>query len=249
MPAHDWSRIPAGLFHEFHQSWSVRLKDALNQGVLPEGYYALVEQRLQGPEPDIIAVETAHLSAPGGNGSTTLTAPPKTQIVTRLETDKQAYARRANRISIRHPLGDVVAIIEIISPGNKESRNALRAFVQKTTQLIWQGIHVLIIDLFPPSKRDPQGIHGIIVEEYQDTPFMLPAGKPLTLVSYESDNQITAYVEPLAVGDDLPPMPLFLAPGNHVLANLERTYMETWEASPQPLKQFVTSEQSSTTAD
>ena len=59
MPAHDWSRIPAGLFHEFHQSWSVRMKDALNQGILPDGYYALVEQRLQGPEPDIIAVETA----------------------------------------------------------------------------------------------------------------------------------------------------------------------------------------------
>jgi len=218
------------------------MKDALNQGILPDGYYALVEQRLQGPEPDIIAVETAQPHDAGSSGSATLTAPPKTQIVTRLETDKQAYARRANRISIRHPLGDVVTIIEIISPGKKESRHAIRSFVEKTTQLIWQGIHVLIIDLFPPNKRNPQGIHGIIVEEYNDTPFVLPACKPLTMVSYESNSQITAYVEPLAIGDTLPAMPLFLAPGNHVLINLERTYMETWEVSPQPLKQMVTSE-------
>ena len=30
MPIHDWSRVPSGLFHDFHQSWSIRIKDALN---------------------------------------------------------------------------------------------------------------------------------------------------------------------------------------------------------------------------
>ena len=42
MPIHDWTRVDAGLFHAFHQSWSVRIQDALNAGVLPKGYYALV---------------------------------------------------------------------------------------------------------------------------------------------------------------------------------------------------------------
>lgn len=23
MPLHDWTRVPAGLFHDFHQSWSM----------------------------------------------------------------------------------------------------------------------------------------------------------------------------------------------------------------------------------
>ena len=43
MPIHDWTRVPSGLFHEFHQSWSVRIKDALNIGPLSNGFYALVE--------------------------------------------------------------------------------------------------------------------------------------------------------------------------------------------------------------
>ena len=48
MPIHDWARVPAGLFHDFHQSWSIRIKDALNAGLLPRGLSALVEQR-SGP--------------------------------------------------------------------------------------------------------------------------------------------------------------------------------------------------------
>jgi hypothetical protein len=35
MPIHDWTRVDAGLFHDFHQSWTVALCNALNSGVLP----------------------------------------------------------------------------------------------------------------------------------------------------------------------------------------------------------------------
>ena len=31
MPIRDWSRVPSGLFHDFHQSWSIRIKDALER--------------------------------------------------------------------------------------------------------------------------------------------------------------------------------------------------------------------------
>ena len=44
MPLHDWSRIPAGLFHDFHQTWSIQIKLAMNAGILPRGPSALVEQ-------------------------------------------------------------------------------------------------------------------------------------------------------------------------------------------------------------
>ena len=49
MPIHAWSRVPSGLFHDFHQSWSIRIKDGLNSGRLPKGVAALVEQRA-GPK-------------------------------------------------------------------------------------------------------------------------------------------------------------------------------------------------------
>ncbi len=45
MPLHDWSGIPAGLFHDFHQTWSIQIELALNAGILPKGLSALVEQR------------------------------------------------------------------------------------------------------------------------------------------------------------------------------------------------------------
>ena len=44
MPVHDWSRVFAGAFHDFHLAWMAELRNALNGGILPENYYALAEQ-------------------------------------------------------------------------------------------------------------------------------------------------------------------------------------------------------------
>jgi hypothetical protein len=54
----------------------------------------------------------------------------------------------------------------------------------------------------------------------------------LTLVAYESSVTVRAYVEPVAVGDDLPDMPLFLEPGAHVPVPLEATYRSAFAAVP-----------------
>ena len=152
MPLHDWTRVPSGLFHHFHQSWSIRIADALNAGRLPEGTIALVEQRSGPRDPDVLAIE-----ARAGRGRFDVEAaglatmePPVTQIVHR--SDKEIYAGRANRIVIRHHLGRIVAVIEILSPGNKDTRAALRDFVDKTAQFLREGIHVLVADLFPPTR-------------------------------------------------------------------------------------------------
>lgn len=57
MPIHDWIRVYAGLFHDFHQSWSIRIKDALNAGILPRGLTALVEQKTPWRAPDVLTVD------------------------------------------------------------------------------------------------------------------------------------------------------------------------------------------------
>jgi hypothetical protein len=44
MPIHDWTRVDAGLFHHFHQEWTVTLCNALNAGKLPPDYFALLAQ-------------------------------------------------------------------------------------------------------------------------------------------------------------------------------------------------------------
>jgi hypothetical protein len=239
MPVHDWTRVDAGLFHDFHQSWTVALRNALNAGVLPSEYFALVEQRIHGPIPDVLSLKLAsdpEKPIPAGGGCVAVAA-PRTRLIRRKEAD--VYADKANRITVRHRHGDVVAVIEIVSPGNKGSRAELRAFVEKSADLIRQGIHLLVIDLFPPGRRDPQGLPKAIWDEFQEEDFDLPPDKPLSLAAYDAGPERVAYVEPIAVGDVLPDMPLFLKPAHHVLAPLEATYQSTWGLFPAPLKSLL----------
>jgi hypothetical protein len=58
MPIHDWTRIDSGAFHDFHQRWTLTLSNALNQGILPDGYFAMVEQRVGAPIADVLAQVT-----------------------------------------------------------------------------------------------------------------------------------------------------------------------------------------------
>jgi hypothetical protein len=240
MPIHDWTRVDAGLFHDFHQDWTIELRRALNAGRLPPGFIALTDQRAGGPIPDVITLRRGPASAAkheSGGGLAVAAAPPKARFVDEVEED--TYARRANTIRIHHRHGQIVAVIEIVSPGNKNTRTALRAFVRKAADLLWQGVHLLIVDLFPPSERDPQGIHKAIWDEVAERPFTLPPDKPLTVVAYRAAPTKTAYIEPVAVGDELPSLPIFLTEDDYVPAPLEETYRASWAAYPADLKELL----------
>ena len=65
---------------------------------------------------------------------------------------------------------------------------------------------------YSPTSRDPGGIHKAIWGEFEDEDFSLPADKPLTVAAYSAGAVKTAYVEPVAVGDDFAEMPLLLEP-------------------------------------
>ncbi len=239
MPIHDWSQVPAGLFHHFHQHWSIEIAATLNRGGLPKGIAALVEQRSGPRESDVLAIESkamARLRFSDDAGVATM-EPPATRFVGR--STKQIYATRANLIVVKHHLGRTIAVIEIVSPGNKDSRAAMRDFVDKTIEFLRAGIHVLMIDLFPPTSRDPVGLHKIIWDEIEEKDFTLPAGKDRILASYETGGVLACYVDPIGVGDDLPNMPLFLANSWHVPVPLESTYQSTWNACPEDLRLAV----------
>jgi len=57
MPMHDWTRVPPTIYHHFHQRWTISICDALNAGVLPPGYSALVEHCSSGLYLDVLAVQ------------------------------------------------------------------------------------------------------------------------------------------------------------------------------------------------
>lgn len=235
MPIHDWTRVRANRFHDFHRSWVLAVRDALNRGLLPPGYFAMAEQITGGPEPDVV---TLALPVKPGDGTPSGVAVedvrPRARFVTRSERD--TYARKADRVTVRHPDGCVIAVVEVVSPGNKDSRHAVKSFARKAVEFLYAGVHLLIVDLFPPSGRDPQGVHKLIWDRIKDEPFELPPGKPLTLAAYSAGTTITGYVEPVGVGDVLPDMPVFLTPDRYVPCPLEATYRAAWDVFPQPLR-------------
>jgi hypothetical protein len=244
MPMHDWSRVDANVYHHFHQFWTTEICRTLNNGLLPPGYSALVEQHAGSPQPDVLTLErrSSRSQKPARPRGGVMAAPPRTRHVFRTEID--SYAARGNRISIRHRLGDIVCVIELVSPGNKHSRIALRQFVEKAVSFLRSGVHLLILDPFPPTPRDPEGIHRAIFGEIHDHEFHLPPDKPLTLAAYAVNPEsagldVTAYVEPVGVGDALPDMPAYIDADEYVGVPLEATYQAAWANCPADMRELV----------
>ena len=198
MPVHDWSTVDAGIFHHFHHFWIDEVARALNQGVLPGGYYALAEQHTSHFGPDVLTLQSRPREdrardtlepisdGSGGTDVGVIVAKPKARLAG--EIDLEFYRRKQNVVAVRHVSGDrLVAIVEIVSPGNKSSRAVFRKFVDKAVELLSQDIHLLILDLIPPTRRNPNGIHGAIWEALTDEEYKAPPGKPLTLAAYEAE--------------------------------------------------------------
>jgi hypothetical protein len=231
MPMHDWTRVEAGIYHDFHHEWISEIKRSLNRGLLPPDYYAMAEQVAAGFGPDVLTLQDVPTgSVVGAGGIATQTRPRTTHFA---EHMGGVHQRRKSLVAVRHVSGDrIVAMIEIVSPGNKNTAHAFQAFVQKSCELLEQRIHLLLLDPFPPGRRDPDGIHAAVWSQFTGEAFALPSEKPLTPVAYETAFHTRAYIETIAVGDPLPAMPLFLAEESHIMLPLETTYQAAWETVP-----------------
>jgi len=245
MPVHDWTRVDAGIFHDFHHAWIEEIKRALNSGLLPDDYYALAEQRSAGFGPDVLTLQTVDPAggespmATDAGGAGLLLAPPTIPVTA--ETDLEYFRRKQSSVVVRHASGDhVVACVEIVSLGNKSSRRALRMFVEKVSELLHRGIHLVVVDLHPPGRLDPNGIHGAVWEEITGDIFELPVNARLAQAAYEADIVVRTYVKPLAVGETLSEMPLFLQPKAHVPLPLDMTYERAFGAVPKRWRNMLT---------
>jgi hypothetical protein len=236
---HDWSRVEPTIYHHFHQRWAAAIADVLNAGLLPPGLSALIEQYTGGVSPDVLTVERRSPPRPRQAGVATL---PRTRLA--IEPQEDVLVKRANRVAIRHRMGEVVCIIEIVSPGNKASRHAVGAFVAKTHEFLRAGVHVLLVDPFPPGPRDPHSLHKLIWDEFEDVPFDLPADEPLLLAAYRAADPAAgvlprANIEPLGVGAAIPDMPAWIDCDAFVEVPLGPAYQAAWDASPSDYRYLV----------
>ena len=230
---HDWTLVDAGIFHDFHTVWTVHLRTALNR-ILPRGYYALAEQHAGAAVADVLTLHGD--SAPIGRDDPeppteggTLVAEKPPRVRQRQTLESTAAARRRS-IAIRHVSGDrLIALLEIVSPANKDRLSHVQEFAKKVRSALELGVHLLVIDLFSPGRHDPRGMHGAILDLLGRSDvvrdYSVPEEEPLTLASYAAGvPNIEIYLEHLAVGAAILDMPLFLSEERYIDAPLNVTY-------------------------
>jgi hypothetical protein len=239
MGVHDWTRVEAGVFHDFHTAWIGLLRTALNDGLLPAGYYALAEQHFGRPITDVLTLHSSPDTKerplplpPATGGIAVAEAPPRVQ---RRRTVAAGVGALRRSLAVRHVSGHrLVALLEIVSPANKDRARHVDNFVSKALDALDAGVHLLVVDLFPPGLHDANGIPGAICQrlEQSDEPYDLPADQPLSLAAYSAGLHVEIYLEHLAIGTPLPDMPLFLRPDRYVRVPLESTYQAAYRGMP-----------------
>lgn len=243
MPIHDWSRVKAGIFHGFHYSWLGEIKKALNAGVLPPDYYADAEQYADDKQPDVLALHESGpsfdpLPDPAGGGVTTLPAVIARSHLRAKKEQAQRYKKR--RIAVRHVSGHrPVAFLELVSRGNLDRQAGRAEFVEKVRANVAAGLHVTVLNLFPPRPRRRE-LSAAVWRAFDRTPVEPPADKPLTFAAFVAKKRVEAYFDFLAVGDELPAFPLFLTADHFVRLPLAETYREAFAASPPYLRNLLT---------
>ena len=249
LPVHDWTRVTAGVFHSFHNEWIAQLAHILNRGGLPRRYYALAEQQTGHAEPDLLTLKSDDLAAADAGGAGDEAEPfsspggglalapplPQTSVVDALE-DLDIYAQRQRVLTIRSATGDdVVAILEVASPGNKDRPLSVEAFANKVAGALYAGVHATLIDLFRPGRHDPGGLHDAAWQAAGGKEYAPPPGKPLIAAAYEAGESfpMNCYAEPFAVGDVVPSIPLYYRTGWYIDLPLAETYAAAYDGVPE----------------
>ena len=251
MPVHDWTKIFDGAFHDFHQTWIINIKNKLNSGLLPDGYYAAAEQVVGGPNADVVTLDAWQPVNENGQGErlpdymsggvALADHPPKVKY--QFEADRRHYAGKADHIALRHVSSHrLIAVIEIISSGNKNNNRALESLRKKVNILLDEGVHLLLVDILPPGPVDPHGLPlALSITDQSEVPGATEA-EPFTLFSVRcaaAGDILSGFVELVSREQALPDMPLFLNEERYISVPLESTYQNAWQGVPAPWKKMI----------
>jgi Protein of unknown function (DUF4058) len=221
-------------WESFHSRWAVSIADEFNR-ILPPRYFAEVESHLGSRvEADVAEFETISIAEPandnGGGVAVQTWAPPvATMAMPAALPDVFEVQIRDDQDFVR-----LLAVIELISPGNKDRDESRRAFAAKCAAYLQVGVGVLIVDIV--TNRHANLHNELIHLMGQEERFALPVDPPLYAVAYrparrEDVNQIEMWPAMFAVGGTLPLLPLALRRTGFVPVDLEATYMDARQRS------------------
>ncbi len=213
-----------------HSLWSGEIVAALNGSLLPERYYAETEVHIGGRiEVDVATLEHDERGAalprngPGGTLTLEAWAPPVPALV--------IPSVFPDEIEVQVRGGDaganLVAAIELVSPGHKDRPETRRAFAAKCAAYLHEGVGLVIVDVVTDRLAN---LHDTLMR-LMDLPeaFLFPAQPSIYVAAYrpirrETGDQIECWPTALVVGEPLPTVPLALLNGPTLPLDLEATY-------------------------
>ncbi len=223
-------------WESFHSAWANTMVRHLNEKLLPARYRSQPELHL-GTHVEI-DVATFERPTPGpapsdGNGAGSNVA-----------TAVWAPAKATQSLVVTFPAEDVfeirvvdrrrgmrlVAAVELVSPGNKDRPDSRHTFAVKCASYLAERVAVVVVDVVTDRHHDLYAeILTLLGQQGQHT---WPGEPPLYGVALRTTKQedqwhMETWEEPLALGQSLPTMPLWLADNLAVPLELEATYEET----------------------
>ena len=205
-------------------NWAGAMADSLNEE-LPDGYFA-EEHAHAGARFEIDVATFGDVEPPSSEGSvaTQTYAPPTPTLSIPAafpdEFEVRVYQEEGG--------SRLVAVVELISPANKDRAAHRRAFATKCAGYLSQGIALIVVDVITSRLAN---LHAEIMALLgRESGTGLPDHAELYAVAYrpvvrDGNEVVDVWAEPLTVGSDLPTLPLALNAEVCVPIDLESTYM------------------------
>jgi hypothetical protein len=234
MPLFDHFHPPLHPYHHwesFHSNWATRIADGIAAVLPPE--FQVEEHTHAGPgfEIDVATYEGA---APLQSGAgTAVLAPRAAPAYAPPVPDAVLPAAFPDTFEVRvfsTTAGlTLVAVIELVSPGNKDRQAERRAFVAKCASYLAQGVSLIVVDVVTSRQAN---LHNDLMRLMEASPELdFPDGVTLYAAAYRpvrrgEREEIDLWRRPLAVGAPLPTLPLRLTGELFVAVDFEAAYLE-----------------------
>ena len=239
MPLRDHFRPPLDDVHswdELHGMWPATIVRKLNE-ILPQPYFAAPGVHLGTLYEIDVGTYRDPASGPDGphdgNGGVAIAAyaPPKPTLTLEPRLPNQdvyevrIYDSRRNR--------RLVAAMEIVSPSNKDRPETRGTFVSKAAALLKHDVCLSIVDVVTTGDFN---LYAELLSFMESVDPALGDGPPavyaatLRLRNEDRRRLMDLWYHPLAVGQSLPSLPIWLTPTFAISLDLEANYEETCRA-------------------
>lgn len=232
MPLHDWAAIPG--WDGVHQVWMVELLYAVKP-LLPPGYRAYIGTTptfaIGSPTPDDGRPDVGVREWPAGEPPAATAShsepgpdPDEEVAVATLAADTALLVERAGRL---------VAAVELVSPRNKDRLSAQTAYAADYAGYLLRGVHLMLVDVHrrPADFSFADQIAAALGTRKPDLPAPFAVAYRVGGPSPGGGRFLASWRRPLAVGEPLPELRLWLSADESVPVDLNVTYGRATEAA------------------